>query len=139
MIRLVAVGKLKADHYRSAVADYERRIGRFARFETAEVPDREPGSEGQSLLAAARGHPLVACDPQGESWDTPAFARFLGEHASPCFLIGGPEGLDSPVLRAAERSLSLSRLTFPHEMARLILVEQIYRALTILRGHPYHR
>ncbi len=139
MIRVVAVGKLKARYYREAVAEYERRIRRFARVQLLEVPDREPQSEGQSLLAAARGEPLVALDVRGEAWDTPAFARFLSHNASPCFLVGGPDGLSQELLRGVARRLSLSPLTLPHELARLVLTEQIYRALTILKGHPYHR
>jgi 23S rRNA (pseudouridine1915-N3)-methyltransferase len=139
VIRIVAVGKLKARPFRDGVADYERRIRRFAQVQMLEVPDREPQSEGQSLLAAARGEPLVALDARGETWDSAAFARFLGQHASPCFLLGGPDGLSEEVLQSVALRLSLSSLTFPHELARLILTEQIYRGLTILRGHPYHR
>jgi len=139
VIRIVAVGRIKMRSLREASEEYERRIRRFARFQLLEVPDRDPQAEGQSLLAAARGEPLVALDVQGDAWDSPAFARFLGQHASPCFLVGGPDGLSQEALEGAALRLSLSPLTFPHELARLILTEQIYRGLTILKGHPYHR
>ena len=139
MIRVVAVGRLKAPYYRQAMEDYRRRISHFARLEITEVIGRGPLPEGRLLLDAAAGEPVIACDPQGEAFDSRHLSALLGRHGSPCFLLGGPEGLSSAVLEQSGRILSLSPLTFPHELARVILLEQIYRGLSLLRGHPYHR
>jgi 23S rRNA (pseudouridine1915-N3)-methyltransferase len=139
MIRVVAVGRLKARWAQEACADYARRAGRFAHLEVIEVPDREPVEEGRRLLEAARGEPRLACDPAGELLSSEDLARLLGRFGSPCFLIGGPDGLSAEVTARCDRSLSLGPLTLPHELARLVLLEQIYRGLSILKGHPYHR
>ena len=139
MIRLIAVGRVKAPYYQNGIADYARRIGRFARLEILEVADKDPISEGSNILKKLSGEPIVACDPGGEAWSSPDLARFLGKHGGPCFILGGPDGLSDAVREKADHRLSLGSMTFPHELARLILLEQIYRGFTILRGHPYHR
>lgn len=139
MIRILAVGKIKASHYRDAIEDYLTRLTRFAPAEILEVPDSGPDEEGRALLAKAQGGPLVACDPHGRAWTTEDLARFLGAHGGPCFFVGGPDGLSQEVLARSEHRVQLSAMTLPHELARLVLIEQIYRAQTILRGHPYHR
>jgi 23S rRNA (pseudouridine1915-N3)-methyltransferase len=139
VIRVLAVGKIRASYYREAVADYLTRAGRFSPVEIVEVPDSTPPEEGRALWAKAQGGPTVACDVAGRPWSTERLAEFLGQHGGPCFFVGGPDGLDADVLDRADHRLQLSAMTFPHELARLMLVEQIYRALTILRGHPYHR
>ena len=139
MIRVVAVGRIKAPHYRQAVEDYRKRITRFADIEITELTGRGSRVEGRLLLEAASGHPVIACSPEGEALDSRRFSALLGRHGSPCFLLGGPDGLAPPVLESSDRVLSLSPLTFPHELAQVILLEQIYRGLSLLRGHPYHR
>jgi 23S rRNA (pseudouridine1915-N3)-methyltransferase len=139
VIRVVAVGKLKAPYYRDAVEEYRRRITRFAAIELLEVPDHPTAQQERRLRAATRGTPLVACDPGGKMLSSPAFARLLASHGSPCFVVGGPTGLSRHFLATCDHRLSLSALTFPHELARLVLMEQIYRGLAILKGHPYPR
>ncbi len=138
MIRIVAVGRLRNPALLELAEDYRRRIGRFAPLEIVEVADRGPRAEASLLLKAARGHPRLACDEGGENLDSRGFSQLLTT-GSPCFLLGGPDGLDEEVLQRSDRVVSLSPLTFPHELARVILLEQIYRGLTLLRGHPYHR
>jgi 23S rRNA (pseudouridine1915-N3)-methyltransferase len=139
MIRLVAVGKVKSGYYRDGIADYERRLSRYGRLSTSEIRDSNPQEEGDRILAQMKGSPVVACDVTGELWDSQRLAKLLGEQASPCFIIGGPDGLSQAVRDRADYLLQLSGFTLPHELARLVLVEQLYRAFTILRGHPYHR
>ena len=138
MIRIVAVGRMKQSWRQEGCEDYLRRIGRYSRVEVIEVSDGDPASEAKELLARAKGR-VIACDRRGETWSSEQLAQRLGEHGSPSFLIGGPEGLHASVLEASERSFSLGRITLPHELARVLLLEQIYRGLSILRGHPYHR
>lgn len=139
MIRLVCVGRLRQPYYVGGVRDYQRRISRFARIESIEIPDKTPEIESQGILKAVQGNPVVACDPRGKAWSSQELSEFLGRHGGPCFIIGGPEGLGRKVRDRADVLLKLSDMTLPHEMARLLLLEQIYRGFTILRGHPYHR
>lgn len=139
MIRIVAVGRLRVPALRDAAADYATRIGRFAKLDVREVDDATPAQEARALLAQVKGTPVVACDLRGTGCSSEEFARLIGQHGSPCFLLGGPEGLDDSVRAAAGRLLRLSDFTLPHELARVVLLEQIYRAWTILQGHPYHR
>ncbi len=138
MIRLIVVGKLKSPYYREGVADYERRLGRFAKLECIEIGDKEPESEGKRILTAVKGQPVVVGVVEGEPFSSERMAEFLGREASPCFIIGGPDGISEAVRQRASLRLSLSAMTFPHELARLILLEQLYRGCTILKGHPYH-
>lgn len=107
-------------------------------------PQRRRFEEGRALLARlAREDVLVALDERGETLGSLDFARRLGrwreEGRRVVFAIGGADGLDPAVIGRAELVLALGRLTLPHELARLVLVEQLYRAHSILVGHPYHR
>ena len=150
---LLAVGRPKDRALASATAQYEARVARYFRFEAVEVRD-VPGDrddakarddESAALLAAApEGLELVVLDPGGEAWTSEALAGYLGDLAvygrpGAAFVVGGPRGLGEAILARASRRWSLSRLTLPHEVARLVLAEQLYRAGTILRGEPYHR
>jgi 23S rRNA (pseudouridine1915-N3)-methyltransferase len=138
----------------AAIAEYEARAKRYWSFEVAEVrEERGRGSseaavragEGERLLKRVpKGAEVVALSRTGEVVGSPALARRLEQaalHGGPdvAFVIGGAYGLDEAVLRAAARSLALSAFTMPHDLARLVLVEQLYRAGTILRGEPYHK
>ena len=100
-------------------------------------------AEARILDAAAEGSCLVALAEQGDQWTSAQLAdwtaRWELEGRDVTFALGGAEALPAPVLRGAERIWSLSRLTFPHELARVVLYEQLYRAYTIRRGEPYHR
>lgn len=152
-VLLLAVGRPRDAALTSAIADYESRVARYFKFRAIEVRDAPSGrgeakarDEESAALAAAvpEGFELIALDPGGEPWSSEELARFLGElavygSAGPAFVIGGPRGLSEPLVRRATRRWALSRLTLPHELARLIVAEQLYRAGTILRGEPYHR
>jgi 23S rRNA (pseudouridine1915-N3)-methyltransferase len=153
-LRVVAVGKpgrLLAD----AIADYERRAGRYWSFEADEVreeratggrtPEQVRAAESARLLERVpAGFDVVVLTRDGEGWSSTELARYLESlavRAAPgaAFLIGGALGTDASVLARATRRLSLSTATLPHDLARLLLTEQIYRAGTILRGEPYHK
>jgi 23S rRNA (pseudouridine1915-N3)-methyltransferase len=153
-LRILAVGKLKEKHWRDAVADYLERVNRYVPCEVVEVKDGVgEGEESKVLAMEARrlretdprpDEYRVALDIRGKSYSSAEFARFLGDHMSYggrdlAFLIGGPLGLEPTLRREADLQLSLSTLTFPHDMVRALLLEQVYRALTILRGEPYHK
>jgi len=143
MIRIVAVGRMKDDRLASLTDDYLRRIRPLAPVEVVEIRDADPEREGRDMVArlgSARGRGLVvAMDEAGEDLASDAFARLLGGHGGIAFLVGGADGLGTAARERADRTVRLSSLTFTHEMARMILAEQIYRGLSILRGRPYHR
>jgi len=153
------VGRLRERHWQDGAADYARRIRPYARLEVEEVAEarlKEGASqaeekkamqdEGQAILEKLKGHDavVVALDRQGKSLDSLQMAEWLermilegrGEVA---FIIGGPLGLAPEVLERADCRLSFSRMTFPHQMMRVILLEQIYRWMRIMRKEPYHR
>jgi 23S rRNA (pseudouridine1915-N3)-methyltransferase len=143
MIRIIAAGKLRDRHLAALVADYIRRIRRLAPFAMEEVRDGNPDQEAEAMLRRV-GSPqgtsrLVALDERGRPVTSRELAQLLGRHGALTFLVGGAEGLGEAARSRAYRILRLSRLTLTHEMARLLLVEQIYRGLTILRNMPYHR
>ena len=150
LIRLVWVGRTRDRAAAGWIEEYRKRIGRFCPIEVVEIKDA-PGKgasralrETRALYEKAAGRSLiVALDEQGREMTSREFARFLdrGLTSRPVvsFLLGGPEGLGQELLEAAGARVSLSRLTLTHEMARVLLLEQIYRAFSILKGTPYHR
>lgn len=143
MIRILAVGRLKDARLAGLANEFAQRIRPWSDLEIVELKDQGPEREGAAMLTRlgpVSGHGLtVALDERGDAVSSRDLAALLGAHGSLTFLIGGPDGL-SPALRGrADRLLSLSPLTFTHETARFLLLEQIYRGLAILRGHPYHR
>ncbi len=143
MLRIMAVGRMKDRRLADLAGDYQRRIRSLGKLEIRELKDAGPDREARAMLAglgSARGNRLVvALDEHGPPLDSRGFAALLGKHGSITFLIGGPDGLGEEALQRADLTLSLSALTFTHEMARVLLLEQIYRGLGILAGRPYHR
>ena len=137
-IVVLAVGKLRDRSFTALCDDYMARTRRHLSVEVVEVEDD---------AALARKWPAqgetIALEVRGESWTTERFARHLGERMlhgarTLTFAIGGADGLPAALAARAGLRLSLSAMTLPHRMARLVLLEQIYRALTIIRGEPYH-
>jgi 23S rRNA (pseudouridine1915-N3)-methyltransferase len=148
---VVAVGKLRP-YYRQAADDYSRRLKRYVQLHELEVREasRAPTPAVQRAEEAARleariadGSTAVALAREGTGWSSRELARQLERwvfQARPVTLvIGGSAGLDPALIARAAARWSLSPLTFPHELARVILLEQLYRAFTILRGEPYHK
>ncbi|MBC8424794.1 23S rRNA (pseudouridine(1915)-N(3))-methyltransferase RlmH [bacterium] len=139
MIRILAVGKLKDPHLAALCADFARRIGRWASLEIVELKDQDPDREAAAMIAKLGTGPVHALDERGDALTSRDLSRLLAAHGSPTFLIGGPDGLGAAARLRADRLLALSPMTFTHETARYLLLEQIYRGLAIDRGHPYHR
>ncbi len=143
MIRVIAIGKLKDRRVAGLVEEYARRMSGLAPFSQIELRDEDPDREARAMLdrlGSAAGHELVvALDERGDDLTSRQLAELLGRHGAVAFLIGGPDGLGQAARARADVTLRLSSLTLPHELARLLLVEQIYRALTILHNRRYHR
>jgi 23S rRNA (pseudouridine1915-N3)-methyltransferase len=151
-LRILAVGRDRSGLYAPAVEEYAGRLARYLRFELAEVPEarklagtpRAREEEGEALLAkiGPREH-VVVLDERGEELTSLALAdrirRWQARGQDVTLVIGGADGLSPAVLERAKEKLSLSRFTLAHRLARLVLVEQLYRAMTIIRGEPYHK
>ena len=148
MLRLIAVGRLRDGPEADLFARYNARLRpKFMVTEIAEArgaPTEVKRREGEALLGALPAPALVvALDCAGTMPDSEELARLLERWLASgrpvCFLIGGAEGLDAPVIARADYMLSFGHLTWPHFLARAMLAEQIYRARSIAAGHPYHR
>jgi 23S rRNA (pseudouridine1915-N3)-methyltransferase len=135
---VVAVGRMRDAALRATADEYVKRLRRYTQIEQREVKDeaRLPGA----IPAAAR---LIALSRAGELWSSEELARWTAQWdqdgRAVALVIGGADGLPARLVEEAERVWSLSLLTFPHELARVIVLEQLYRAFTIRRGEPYHR
>jgi 23S rRNA (pseudouridine1915-N3)-methyltransferase len=151
-IVVAAVGKPRNAALAAAILDYETRAARYWPLEVHEVREERAASAspgvvrervGDRLLEQVGGTAIVVCDANGKSLDSENFAQWLqrerekGQDTS--FVIGGAFGLSASVIGAARLKLSLAPWTLPHELARLVLAEQLYRAGTIIRGEPYHK
>ncbi len=133
---------------------YRKRLPRHIRLDFIEIPSAQRSArtsaeearrkeEQQLLKRAGRSDRVIALDERGTEWSSAELAaqmrRWQDGAAEVAFLIGGPDGLTDACRQAADTVLSLSRLTLPHTLVRVVLAEQLYRAWTILQGHPYHR
>jgi 23S rRNA (pseudouridine1915-N3)-methyltransferase len=143
MIRIIAAGKIKDKRLAGLLDDYLKRIRPMAPLEVLEIRDSTPEKEGKEMaarLGSAQGQQLVvAMDEHGEDLTSREFAQLIGGHGGLSFLIGGADGLGPEARQRAQRTIRLSSMTLTHEMARVVLAEQVYRGLSILRGKPYHR
>jgi len=153
-IHLIAVGTRMPDWVNTGYIEYAKRLTQDCRLHLMEIEaskrsknediKRITNEEGDRIIhAIPKNSHVIALDVKGKQWDTPQLAQQLqkwqldGRDIS--LLIGGPEGLSEECLKKAETKWSLSVLTFPHPLVRIILAEQLYRAWTLLKGHPYHR
>jgi 23S rRNA (pseudouridine1915-N3)-methyltransferase len=152
-LRIVALGHRMPAWVNAAFDDYARRLPREFALELFEVKpeSRDRGktvakilaAEAKRIAAATKGSLVIALDERGEAWTTSQLAeklRVWRDNASPvAFVIGSADGLADRVKRDADAIMALSALTLPHGLVRIVLAEQIYRAASLLRGHPYHR
>ncbi|OSM96362.1 23S rRNA (pseudouridine(1915)-N(3))-methyltransferase RlmH [Lonsdalea populi] len=153
-LQLVAVGTKMPDWVQNGFSDYLHRFPKDMPLELVEIPAGKRGKnadirrilerEGEQMLATVgKGNLIVTLDIPGSQWETPQLARQLerwkldGRNVS--LLIGGPEGLSPQCKAAAEQSWSLSPLTLPHPLVRVLVAESLYRAWSITANHPYHR
>jgi 23S rRNA (pseudouridine1915-N3)-methyltransferase len=150
----MAVGRTQSDYLVTGIDNYIKRIGRYMPMEFKVIPDikasrslseaQQKEQEGRQMLAALMpGDVAILLDERGRQYTSREFAGLVDRYALQSvkrlvFIIGGPYGFSKEVYDRADSLLSLSKMTFSHEMVRLFFVEQIYRAMTILRGEPYH-
>ena len=157
-IKIVTVGKLKEKYLKDGIAEYSKRISRFAKLEMIELadektPDKASEIENQKILETEGARILskvgerdfvLVLAIEGKTFSSEEFSKQLEEasikgYSTLTFIIGGSLGLAASVKNRANLSVSFGRLTLPHQLMRLVLVEQIYRAFTIQQGSPYHK
>ncbi len=147
-IKLLAVGRLREKYWREAVKEYEKRLTAYCKLETLEVKEsstENKEAEGRGILEKIHKEDwVIALDVEGKTVTSPGLSQKLEALAMKAprnlvFVIGGSRGLSKDVLQRADERLSFSALTFPHQMIRVFLLEQIYRSYKILRKEKYHK
>lgn len=156
-IKIIGVGKVKEKYFKAGIAEYAKRMERYAKFEIVEVPDEKApetlsqaemdavmAKEGERILAKIKDREYVyALAIKGKERSSEEFAKEIKlatyGHSDITFVIGGSLGLSPAVLKRANTQISFGRFTLPHKLMRLVLAEQIYRAFTIINGLPYHK
>lgn len=151
---LMAVGRTSIDFVRCGIDEYLKRLAHYIPTEVKIIPDikrtsalteaKQKEQEGAAILSAVQpSDRVILLDERGKEYTSEEFASFMEKHMASgvkrlVFVVGGPYGFSQEVYNRADGKLSLSRMTFNHEMVRMFFVEQLYRAQTILRGEPYH-
>ena len=157
-ISIIAVGKMKEKPFRAMADEYLKRLSRFGKTEEIELPDLpEPTAssaaiekqikdkEGEMILAKIKPTDyVIALTIPGKQWDSPGLSRHVDDlmnkgNSNLVFLIGGSLGLSDKVIARADEEMSMSKMTFPHQLARVMLLEQLYRAMKIRSGERYHK
>jgi 23S rRNA (pseudouridine1915-N3)-methyltransferase len=152
--KLIAIGKTDRKELQKLIDDYQKRLGFYIKFEFEIIPDlknsknlteeQQKQKEGELILNRLNATDLlILLDENGTQMDSVSFSNYLQKHMNSgikqlVFAIGGPYGFSDEVRNKAQGKLSLSKMTFSHQMVRLFVVEQLYRAFTILRNEPYH-
>ena len=157
-IYVLCVGKIKEKFYREAVCEYSKRLSKFCKLNIIEVDDEEAGQnlspvqesnikdkEGERILKKIPTNSYVfTLEIEGKKYDSVSFSKNLNDlcikgQSSICFIIGGSLGLSDRIKGLSNAKLSFSDMTFPHQLMRVILLEQIYRAFKIIHNEPYHK
>ncbi|WP_053020148.1 23S rRNA (pseudouridine(1915)-N(3))-methyltransferase RlmH [Staphylococcus haemolyticus] len=157
-ITILAVGKLKEKYWKQAISEYEKRLSAYSKIEIIEVPDEKAPEnmsdkeieqvkekEGQRLLAKIKPQAtVITLEIQGKMLSSEGLAeemqrRMTQGQSDFVFVIGGSNGLHEDVLQRSNYALSFSKMTFPHQMMRVVFIEQVYRAFKIMRGEAYHK
>ncbi|MFT4611958.1 MAG: 23S rRNA (pseudouridine1915-N3)-methyltransferase [Glaciecola sp.] len=153
-IKLLAIGKTDNKDLQALIDDYQKRLGFYIKFEFEIIPDlkkvknlsedQQKQKEGELILNKLNNTDvLILMDENGKQFDSVGFSNYLQKHMNSgikrlVFVIGGPYGFSPDVYQKANGKLSLSKMTFSHQMIRLFVIEQLYRGFTILRNEPYH-
>ena len=144
-ITILCVGKLKEKYWSEAAAEYRKRLSRYCTITVEELKEENPEAEGQNILKRLKKDTLViTLEIHGKALSSEELSSKLQELALEgksdiTFVIGGSDGLSEEVSRRSDLKLSFSRMTFPHQMIRIFLLEQIYRSFKIMKGETYHK
>ena len=155
-INILAIGSIKESYIKLGIEEYQKRLSRFVDLTITEVPEAVSKTSSEEDIKKAlqvdavhlkkvipQGSYVIMLDRQGQSFHSEALAKRLDtlqeKSSQLTLIIGASHGLDESVLQLAKEKWSFSALTFPHQLFRLLLLEQLYRSMTILKGHPYHK
>ena len=142
LVKLVAIGKMRDRLFESRCQEFVTRLNSYGRCDLVVLPDSNVANEGKAILRELdrdKGALVVALTEEGREFTTAEFSGFIEKvDRRIIFIIGGPFGLDPAVKSRADQLMALSKMTFTHEMARMIFLEQLYRALNLLNGGSYH-
>ena len=144
-ITIFAVGKLKESFWKDACAEYLKRLGGYAKVTVREIPDSTKEREAQAIQAALpQNAPVLLLDIKGKGTSSEQFSQKIDDYAlrgasQLYFIIGGSGGVTKEIKQQATERISFGPITLPHNLARVVLLEQIYRAFKISRGEPYHK
>ena len=148
MIKIICVGKVKERYFIDAIAEYKKRLSKYTKLEIIELPDynydalKTINEEGKNILSKISDKDfVVTLDINGKQMDSLSLSRFIDNNISKniTFVIGGSYGLSDEVLKRSNYSLSFSNMTFPHQLFRVILLEQVYRSFKIINNESYHK
>lgn len=153
-IKLIAIGKTDQEYLKEGIGIFEKRLKHYINFEIKIIPDlknaaslgkeQQKNEEGKLILKESQNTDIIILlDEKGKSYTSMQFSKYLEQHMNNSvknliFVIGGPYGFSEEVYKRANGKISLSEMTFSHQMIRLFFVEQLYRAFTIMKGEPYH-
>ena len=153
-ITLLAIGKTDNSELNSLISDYTKRLGHYVKFKLDIIPDlkkvknlseaQQKEKEGELILKhTTKSDVLILLDENGKQFSSVDFSKYLQKHMNSgiknlILVIGGPYGFSDAIYKRAQGKISLSKMTFSHQMVRLFIIEQIYRGFTILRNEPYH-
>lgn len=153
-IKLLAIGKTDQTPLQNLIEDYQKRLGFYIKFDFEIIPDlkkvknlsedQQKQKEGELILGKINSTDvMILLDEQGKQYDSVQFSSYLQKHMNSgikqlVFVIGGPYGFSTDVYTMAKGTISLSKMTFSHQMIRLFMIEQLYRGFTILKNEPYH-
>lgn len=143
-ITLIVVGKLKERFWKDAVDEYAKRLGGYTKLRIVEIPDRGIDFESEEIVRLAGSSYLILLAIEGTPRSSEGIARHLDElmvqgKSDIAFCVGGSDGVNESVFDRADEMLSFGNITLPHNLARVVLLEQIYRAFRIMRNEPYHK
>ncbi|MPW26886.1 23S rRNA (pseudouridine(1915)-N(3))-methyltransferase RlmH [Alkalibaculum sp. M08DMB] len=157
-ITIIAVGKIKEKFYAQAIEEYVKRLGRYCNLKTIEIPDEKAPEnlsnadrlgviekEGKKILSKIPlGPTIITMEIEGKQISSVELSKQIEEYtvngqSHLCFIIGGSLGLSEEIKRLSQLKLSFSKMTFPHQLFRVMLLEQIYRGFRIFKGEPYHK
>ena len=144
MIKIICIGKIKESFYREAISEYLKRLSKYHKIEIIELNDSNINQEKDLILNKIdkKDH-IITLEINGKELDSKEFANYLDktfiDHSNICFIIGGSIGLHKEVTNLSNYKLSFSKMTFPHQLFRVILLEQIYRSFKIINNETYHK
>ena len=137
--KLIVIGKIKEVYYREACHEYIKRLRKYCSLEVIEVKDEGKEKEAEKILAKIKDQYVMVLSEDGKQYSSTQFADYLKKiERDIVFVMGGPYGLSEKVKQRAHLLLSLSAMTLPHELCRVVFLEQLYRACTILKNEKYH-